>query len=89
MAADGSAKPYLAQSVTPNADLTVWTITLRPDVTFHDGSPLNADVLVANFQPLQTSALTGQAAGRRGDRRHQVERPVGDVHCAEPIVAFP
>ena len=28
IAADGSAKPYLAKSVTPNTDMTVWTITL-------------------------------------------------------------
>ena len=59
--ADGTARPYLAQSVTPNTDMTVWTITLRPGVTFHDGSPLNADVVLANIQALQTSALTGQA----------------------------
>ena len=31
IAADGSVQPYLAQSVTPNADYTVWTITMRPN----------------------------------------------------------
>ena len=33
--------PYLAESVEPNADYTVWTIKVRSGVTFHDGTPLN------------------------------------------------
>jgi hypothetical protein len=32
VAGDGSIHPYLAQSITPNPDFTVWTIRLRPDV---------------------------------------------------------
>jgi peptide/nickel transport system substrate-binding protein len=87
--ADGSAKPYLAQSVTPNTDMTVWTITLRPGVMFHDGSALNADVLVANFQALQTSALTGQALRGVMDSVAKTGDLVVQVTCAEPIVAFP
>ncbi|MFN0030100.1 MAG: ABC transporter substrate-binding protein [Acidimicrobiales bacterium] len=35
--------PALAESWTPNADLSVWTFKLRPNVTFHDGEPWNAD----------------------------------------------
>jgi peptide/nickel transport system substrate-binding protein len=42
-------KPYLAQSVTPNADSTVWTIVLRPNIKFSDGSPLNADIVRDNL----------------------------------------
>src|ERR1700690_2353777 len=34
--AQGAWQPYLAQSVTPNADHTAWTITVRPNVVFHD-----------------------------------------------------
>jgi peptide/nickel transport system substrate-binding protein len=88
VAADGSIRPHLAASVTPNADMTQWTVTLRPNVKFHDGSPLTADVVAQNFHALKTSALTGQAV-----------TPVtgvttsGDLsitfHCQEPLVAFP
>jgi peptide/nickel transport system substrate-binding protein len=46
---DGSFAPFLAESVTPNADYTQWTITLRPGVTFHDGSPLTAEVVKNNL----------------------------------------
>ena len=89
VAADGSAKPYLAQSVTPNSDLTVWTITLRPGVTFHDGSALTADVLKANFDSLQASPLTGPALAGVVESFVKVSDLVVAVNCAEPIVAFP
>lgn len=41
--------PDLAVSWTPNADLTSWTFKLRPGVTFHDGTPWNADAAVFNL----------------------------------------
>jgi peptide/nickel transport system substrate-binding protein len=47
--ADGEVKPYLAESMEPNEDFTVWTLTLRPDVLFHDGTPLNGEALKSNF----------------------------------------
>ena len=45
----GEVVPYLAKSVTPDAEHTTWTITLRPDITFHDGTPLDADALKLNL----------------------------------------
>ena len=47
--ADGEYVPYLAESVEPNDDYTEWTITLRDGVTFHDGSPLTAEVVKNNL----------------------------------------
>ena len=41
--------PYLAKSVTPNADFTEWTITVRDGITFQDGNPLNADAVKQNI----------------------------------------
>jgi peptide/nickel transport system substrate-binding protein len=46
---EGEIKPYLAESMEPNEDLTTWTLTLRPDVQFHDGTPLNAEALKTIF----------------------------------------
>ncbi|MGH3585906.1 MAG: ABC transporter substrate-binding protein, partial [Pseudonocardia sp.] len=40
----------LATEITANADNTVWTVKLRPGVTFHDGSPFTADDVIAVFQ---------------------------------------
>jgi ABC-type transport system substrate-binding protein len=42
-------EPLLAESCEPNADLTVWTCTLREGVTFHNGFALDASDVVASF----------------------------------------
>ncbi len=59
IANDGTPQPYLAQSVTHNPDYTVWTITLRPNLVFHNGTPCDATALASNFEQQQASALTG------------------------------
>jgi peptide/nickel transport system substrate-binding protein len=46
---EGEYVPYLAEAVTPNDDFTEWTITVRDGVTFHDGSPLTAEVVKNNL----------------------------------------
>jgi peptide/nickel transport system substrate-binding protein len=47
--ADGKIHPYLAQSVVGTANNTVWTIKLRPNIKFHDGSDLTAEVVKENL----------------------------------------
>lgn len=54
--ASGKVVPYLAESITGNDDATVWTITLRPGITFHDGSALDAEAVRLNFQSILDSA---------------------------------
>jgi peptide/nickel transport system substrate-binding protein len=49
LAPDMTAEPDLAESWSPNADLTEWTFKLRPGVTFHDGSALTAKDVEATF----------------------------------------
>ncbi|WP_334141306.1 ABC transporter substrate-binding protein [Rhabdothermincola sp.] len=48
-------EPALAESFTPNADFTEWAITLRADLVFHDGTPLDAEALRANLEAQRTS----------------------------------
>lgn len=57
--ANGNYEPFLAKSVEPNADYTQWTITLREGIKFHDGSPLNAEVVKNNLD-----AYRGKYPGR-------------------------
>ena len=61
IAADGSVQPYLAKSITPNADYTVWTIVMRPNIVFHDGTPCDAAAVAYNFNAHKASILTGPA----------------------------
>ena len=42
--------PNLAENVEVNDDATVFTITLRDGVTFHDGSPLTAEDVKYSFE---------------------------------------
>ncbi|MFZ4831732.1 ABC transporter substrate-binding protein [Rouxiella sp. Mn2063] len=42
-------EPALATSWSSDASGLVWTFKLRSGVTFHDGTPFNADAVVANF----------------------------------------
>jgi len=59
--AAGGVEPYLAESITSNEDFTSFTITLRPGIVFHDGTPLDASALHLNIENSATSILTGPA----------------------------
>jgi len=61
--ADGEYEGYLAESIEPNEDFTVWTVTLRPDIEFHNGVPLTAQTIADMFPIQQTGAISsGQIA---------------------------
>jgi peptide/nickel transport system substrate-binding protein len=45
----GAVEPLLAESWSVSDNGLVWTFVLRRGVTFHDGTPLNADAVVQNF----------------------------------------
>jgi peptide/nickel transport system substrate-binding protein len=47
---DGSYANQLAQSMTPNKDATVWEITIKKGIEFHDGSELTIDDVIYTFQ---------------------------------------
>lgn len=60
--ADGTAVPYLAASIEPvDGDLTRWRMQLRPDIVFHDGTPLDAAAVKVNFDAQFASPLVGRA----------------------------
>jgi len=62
----GEYHGFLAEGITPNEDFTVWTLTLRPGVTFHDGTALTAQTLADMF-PIQQAGAVGSAnIGRAG-----------------------
>ena len=53
--------PLLATSWEANADASVWTFHLREGVTFHDGTPLDAEAARASFERLFALGLAPSA----------------------------
>jgi peptide/nickel transport system substrate-binding protein len=46
---DGGYDPYLLSAIEPNEDYTQWTLQVREGITFHDGTPLTAEVVKNNL----------------------------------------
>ena len=47
---DGNVNLHLAEELSANDDATVWTLKIRDDVVFHDGSPLTTDDVVYSLR---------------------------------------
>lgn len=77
---EGEFVPNLAESVTPNADYTVWTIRLRSGIAFHDGTPLTADVVRNNLD-----AYRGQYPGRTSLLFQFVFADVASTAVVDPL----
>ena len=74
---------HLAEEISANADASVWTVHLKPDLTWHDGKPVTADDVVFTYQtitdpsnPMPGSAMLGGL------------RPKGVVRIDERTVEF-
>ena len=68
MTVDGQVEPYLAESVTPNDDYTVWTIKVRSGVSFHDGTPFDGAVIA-------TTSIARQVVPHREGPHRRREEP--------------
>jgi len=60
-AADGTAKPYLAEKIESSADYKTWTVTMRSGIKFHNGEVLDADAVALHFKKMRDSPLTNAA----------------------------
>jgi len=54
---------HMAESLTPNDDFTKWTLVLKPDVVFSDGTPLDAEAVKYNWARLGEPDRNCQMAG--------------------------
>jgi peptide/nickel transport system substrate-binding protein len=79
--------PGLALSVSPSADRAVWTLELRPGVSFQDGSPFNAEAVRINAQRWLASGIGRRLlpglfavdSPRPGEVRFLCQRPLRDL----------
>jgi peptide/nickel transport system substrate-binding protein len=49
----------LAEDISPHGSTAEWVISLRQDVTFHDGKPLTADDVIFTLRRILSEKLTG------------------------------
>jgi peptide/nickel transport system substrate-binding protein len=88
--ADLEPQPYLAESLTPNADFTRWTIKVRPDITFHDGTPLDGTAVKTFLDALREDPLVGIAVKNIAGVEVDPADPLAAVvTVASPWAAFP
>lgn len=83
-------EPRLARSVTPAADGLTWTITLRPGVTFSDGTPVDANAVIGSFA--RYTELRGDGAPIWSDAVEStvaVDPQTVEVHLRKPWSTFP
>jgi peptide/nickel transport system substrate-binding protein len=85
---DGNFVPWLAESLDHNEDYTIWTISLREGVQFHDQSALTAEVVKQNLDTTRSAPLT-QAALSNIDRVEVTGELTLEVIMHDPWVPFP
>jgi len=88
---DGLEPQLATEMPTSNADLTEWTVTLRDDVTFSDGSVFDADDVVAAYEAVLDPATESPL---RGDYELLTGITATDPHTvvftlSAPYAAFP
>jgi peptide/nickel transport system substrate-binding protein len=72
--------PFLAESVEPNETYDEWTIKVREGITFHDGTPLNAEAVKLNLD-----AFRGEIEGVRGPLFPIVFAPISSVDVVDDL----
>jgi len=60
----GKLVPSLAEEATPNADATEWTIRLKSDVLFHDGSPLTVEDVIYSLKRILDPKTAAEGMGQ-------------------------
>jgi peptide/nickel transport system substrate-binding protein len=83
--------PELATAWEPNEDATIWTFTLRDDVTFHDGKPFTSADVAYTFAHIMDPEIDGLAKSVL-QIIEQVETPdeqTAVFHLAQPHAEFP
>jgi peptide/nickel transport system substrate-binding protein len=82
----------LAEEITPNKDATVWTVRLKPGVTFHNGKPLTAsDVLYTYARITDPKAPKNGAVGLKPldlKASRAVDSRTVELHMSAPYASL-
>ena len=85
----GEVVPDLAESLEASDDGSVWTLTLRPGLTFSDGTPFDAAAVVHNYTRHQDPELGSRLAGTvEGMEFEAVDETTVRITLPEPNFHF-
>ncbi|WP_223690049.1 ABC transporter substrate-binding protein [Leifsonia poae] len=89
----GGVTMRLAESMTPNAALDVWTVKLRPDVKLHDGSAFTAADVIQSISymldPKNDYPASTQIDFVDPARITKVDDLTLEFHLKKPVGTFP
>lgn len=88
---DGKIKPWLAKSWITSTDGLSYTFKLRKDVTFHDGTPFNAEAVKFNLDRIinpATKAANALALVQPYQSSNVIDEYTIKVNLARPSEAF-
>ena len=90
---DFNLQMLLAESMTPGATPDVWTVKLRPGITFHNGKPVTADDVIFSLQRIINPKKPGTGAASIGyvdlARTKKIDNQTVSVALQFPNVGFP
>lgn len=86
---DLEVQPYLAQSLTHNDEFTEWTIGVRPGVTFHDGTAVDAQAIADALKANKASPLAGTVFDFADDFIPSADGTEVKVPMNRPWATFP
>lgn len=87
--AEYALMPQLAEGFEANDDATLFTITLRQDVTFHNGEPMTAADVVASINRWSELATTGQLLMGSVGELTEVDDYTIEFTMSSPIATVP
>ena len=81
---------FMADSLTANEDFSVWTLKLKPDLVFSDGTPLDAEAVKSNWTRLGEPDRNCQMAGYVGNiaGMEAVDPTTLEITLASPSATF-
>jgi len=86
---DGTAKEWLAESWKSNADFTQWDITVKPNIKYHNGEPMDGKSLAENLTFIYQNGLTKIALESQYDHVEQTGPLSAKVYLKRPWSQWP
>ena len=85
----GGREPGLILDWQSNRDATEWELTLRPDVTWHDGKPFTPEDVIYSLRQLEESWVSAAVESIRLDELQKTGKYTLRVPLSAPVADLP